>query len=143
MDVKETPEAIVFTADVPGIEESDITVQVDETERVLTVRGKRDEYVVDQVDDDTTKKPKEEEEKEEAEEKEGTKKRSSSSEPAVGGSRGSPATRYHRRERHFGSFENRCEKRACSRTCTLALRHIVDPSLFVLMCLFFKVNNVF
>ena len=51
MDVRETPDAFHFVADVPGVRDEDLTVEVDEDARVLTVRGKRDEER-DVVDDD-------------------------------------------------------------------------------------------
>ncbi|EEH54459.1 uncharacterized protein MICPUCDRAFT_8574, partial [Micromonas pusilla CCMP1545] len=64
MDVRETDAALTFTADVPGVKLEDLSVEVDERDRVLIVRGKREET----TEEDRT---------------------------------------YHRRERHFGSFENR------------------------------------
>ena len=92
MDVRETDAALTFTADVPGVKLEDLSVEVDERDRVLIVRGKREETTEEDVETPTTpKKKKEEIEIKKAEE----------TAPA-------PHQRtYHRRERHFGSFENR------------------------------------
>ena len=46
MDVRETPDAFVFVADVPGTKREDVEVEVDEDDRTLTVRGRREETVV-------------------------------------------------------------------------------------------------
>ncbi len=40
IDVKETPEAFVFSADVPGVKQSDLDVQL--AQNRLTISGKRD-----------------------------------------------------------------------------------------------------
>jgi HSP20 family protein len=92
MDVRETDAALTFTADVPGVKLEDLSVEIDERDRVLIVRGKREETTEEDVETPTTpKKKKEEIEIKKAEE-----------------TAAAPHQRtYHRRERHFGSFENR------------------------------------
>ena len=50
-DVHETPEEFTFTADVPGMKDEDLSVEVNAHSRVLSVRGKR-ESVVRSVDED-------------------------------------------------------------------------------------------
>ncbi len=47
-DVKETKEAFVFTADVPGVKESDLEVRL--TQNRLTVSGKRESEKVEKTD---------------------------------------------------------------------------------------------
>jgi HSP20 family molecular chaperone IbpA len=121
MDVRETPDAFLFVADVPGVRDEDLTVEVDEDARVLTVRGRREEER--EVGDENGK---EGDEGDEASRKRiggGDKdlkdlKDSKDSkdledhlkdlEPGADATRVATQRRvHHARERHFGSFENR------------------------------------
>ena len=65
MDVRETPDALVFVADVPGTKREDVEVEVDEADRTLTVRGRREETV--EVGEDQAEEAKEEKKNEERE----------------------------------------------------------------------------
>ena len=96
MDVRETDAALTFTADVPGVKLEDLSVEVDERDRVLIVRGKREETTEEDVEAPTTRKKEIKKEK--------TKKEDAEAEEETAAA---PARTYHRRERHFGSFENR------------------------------------
>ena len=102
MDVRETPDAFVFVADVPGTKREDVEVEVDEAERTLTVRGRREETV--EVGEDETAEAKEEKKNEEKNADAAKTTASSSSTPADAKN---ARPRHLVRERHFGSFENR------------------------------------
>lgn len=102
--MKETPEAITFTADVPGMKDDDLTVEVDEADRVLTVRGKREDFVdVEDEKGDVQTPPT-------TPPKEGAAAANGDREVDAEEAKKKPPARrpiHHRRERHFGSFENR------------------------------------
>ena len=102
MDVRETPDAFVFVADVPGTKREDVEVEVDEAERTLTVRGRREETV--EVGEDQAEEAKEEKKNEEKNADAAKTTASSSSTPADARN---ARPRHLVRERHFGSFENR------------------------------------
>ena len=102
MDVRETPDAFVFVADVPGTKREDVEVEVDEAERTLTVRGRREETV--EVGEDEAEEAKEEKKTEEKNADAAKTTASSSSTPADARN---ARPRHLVRERHFGSFENR------------------------------------
>ena len=102
MDVRETPDAFVFVADVPGTKREDVEVEVDEAERTLTVRGRREETV--EVGEDQAAEAKEEKKNEEKNADAAKTTASSSSTPADARN---ARPRHLVRERHFGRFENR------------------------------------
>lgn len=116
MDVRETPDAFHFVADVPGVRDEDLTVEVDEDARVLTVRGKRDEErdVVDDDGDEGDEKATRKrvgghlEDPKDPEDPKAVESDASNLESGAEGTRAAAPRRAHRvRERHFGSFENR------------------------------------
>ena len=84
VDVKETDDAYVLHADVPGLGDEDLHVELDDVARTLTVFGRRD--------DSTSEEEKNEEKN--------TAAADADRPPAT------HATMYHARERHFGAFEN-------------------------------------
>lgn len=87
VDVKETDDAYVLHADVPGLGDEDLHVELDDVARTLTLFGRRD---------DSTS----EEEK---------KEKNTAADDADADADPPPATHatmYHARERHFGAFEN-------------------------------------
>ena len=86
VDVKETDDAYVLHADVPGLGDEDLHVELDDVARTLTVFGRRD--------DSTSEEEKNEEKNTAADD--------ADAEPAPA----THATMYHARERHFGAFEN-------------------------------------
>ena len=113
MDVRETPDAFHFVADVPGVRDEDLTVEVDEDARVLTVRGKRDEER-DVVDDDGDEGDEKASRKrvgghlEDPKDPKDVESDASNLESGADVTRAAVPRRAHRvRERHFGSFENR------------------------------------
>lgn len=88
VDVKETDDAYVLHADVPGLGDEDLHVELDDVARTLTVFGRRD--------DSTSEEEKNEEKNTAAADADTDADRP----PAT------HATMYHARERHFGAFEN-------------------------------------
>ena len=116
MDVRETPDAFLFVADVPGVRDEDLTVEVDEDARVLTVRGKREEEREegDEGDEKASRKRAAAGDKEDSKDdlkddlKDDPKDDPSDLEPGADATRVATQRRvHHARERHFGSFENR------------------------------------
>ena len=114
MDVRETPDAFLFVADVPGVRDEDLTVEVDEDARVLTVRGKREEEREegDEGDEKASRKRAaggdNEDPKDLKEDSKDLKDDLKDLEPGADGTRVATQRRvHHARERHFGSFENR------------------------------------
>ena len=87
VDVKETDDAYVLHADVPGLGDEDLHVELDDVARTLTVFGRRD-------DSSTSEEEKNEEKN--------TAAADSDADPPPA----THATMYHARERHFGAFEN-------------------------------------
>ena len=81
VDVKETDDAYVLRADVPGLGDEDLHVELDEVARTLTLLGRRD---------DSTSEEK------------NTAAADADADPPPA----THATMYHARERHFGAFEN-------------------------------------
>ena len=88
VDVKETDDAYVLHADVPGLGDEDLHVELDDVARTLTVFGRRD--------DSTSEEEKNEEKNTPAADSDAD----ADPPPAT------HATMYHARERHFGAFEN-------------------------------------
>ena len=99
VDVVETDRAYVLRADVPGLGDEDLRVDVDDDARTLRVFGRRDDA------EDTNAKP-----KTKTKTKPKTKNAAAaddedrSENPASGPALTTPV--YHARERHFGAFEN-------------------------------------
>ena len=87
VDVKETDDAYVLHADVPGLGDEDLHVELDDVARTLTVFGRRD--------DSTSEEEKKEKNTAAAD-------ADADADPAPA----THATMYHARERHFGAFEN-------------------------------------
>ena len=83
--MKETDDAYVLHADVPGLGDEDLHVELDDVARTLTLFGRRD-------DDSASEEKKEK----------NTAAEDADADPAPA----THATMYHARERHFGAFEN-------------------------------------